>query len=54
MPNAIERKTITGTTNTAASDRTTVRADRNTAFPAVVRVLAIASSASSPSSRSSR
>ena len=54
MPSAIERNTMTGTTNTAASDSTTAIADRNTALPAVDRVLAIASMASNPSSRSSR
>ena len=54
MPSAIERNTITGTTNTAASDSTTVSADRNTALPAVDNVAAIASSALVPSSRSSR
>ena len=46
MPSAIERKTMTGTTNTAASESTTVSAERNTALPAVESVLAIASSAS--------
>ena len=54
MPRAMDRKTMTGTTNTAASDRTTVRAERKTALPAVVSVLAMASAASLPSSRSSR
>ena len=54
MPRAIDRKTMTGTTKTAASDNTTVSADRNTALPAVPRVLAMAGRASWPSSRSSR
>ena len=46
MPRAMERNTITGTTNTAASDITTANAERNTALPAVDRVFAMASMAS--------
>ncbi len=46
MPRAIDRKTMTGTTNTAASESTTVSADRKTALPAVVSVFAMASMAS--------
>ena len=54
MPSAMARKTMTGTTNTAASENTTAKAERNTALPAVLMVLAIASIAPQPSSRSSR
>ena len=54
MPRAIERNTITGTRNTAASESTTVRAERNTALPAVDIVFSIAAIASLPSARSSR
>ena len=54
MPRAMDRNTMTGTTNTAASDSTTVNADKNTALPAVPNVLAIASAGWLPSSRSSR
>ena len=54
MPIAMERNTMTGTTNTAASESTTASAERKTALPAVTKVLAIASSAPLPSSRSSR
>ena len=54
MPRAIERNTITGTTKTAARESTTVRAERNTALPAVDSVAAIASSAFLPAARSSR
>ena len=38
IPSAIERNTMMGTTKIAASDSTTVNADRNTALPAVVSV----------------
>ncbi len=44
IPSAMERNTMTGTRNTAASDNTTVSAERNTALPAVLSVFAIASS----------
>ncbi len=54
MPRAMERKTITGTRNTAASESTTVSAERNTALPAVDIVFSIAAIASLPSARSSR
>ena len=54
IPSAMERNTITGTTKTAARESTTVRADRNTALPAVVSVPASASTGDRPSSRSSR
>ncbi len=54
MPSAIDRKTITGTRKTAAKESTTVSADRNTAFPAVARVAATASSDAFPVARSSR
>ena len=54
IPKAIDRNTMTGTRKIAASDSTTVRADRNTALPAVASVAATASSGSLPSSRSSR
>ena len=54
MPSAIDRNTITGTRNTAASAITTVSAERNTALPAVDIVFSIAASASLPSTRSSR
>ncbi len=45
---------MTGTTKTAASDSTTVSAERKTALPAVASVFWIASCASWPSARSSR
>ncbi len=54
MPSAIERNTMTGTKNTAASESTTVMAERKTALPAVDIVFSIAASASLPSARSSR
>ena len=54
MPRAIDRNTMIGTRKMAASDRTTVSAERNTAFPAVASVPATASSGAFPSSRSSR
>ncbi len=54
IPSAIERNTMTGTRNTAARASTTVRAERNTALPAVESVFSIAAIASLPSIRSSR
>ena len=54
MPRAIERKTMTGTRNTAASDSTTVSAERKTALPAVDMAFSMALMASLPSARSSR
>ncbi len=54
MPSAIVWKTITGTRNTAASDSTTVSAERNTALPEVDMAFSIALIASLPSTRSSR
>ena len=54
IPSAIARKTITGTRKIAASDATTVRAERNTALPAVANVAAMPASASWPWARSSR
>ena len=54
MPSAIVWNTITGTRNTAASDSTTVSAERNTALPEVDMAFSIALIASLPSTRSSR
>ena len=54
IPRAIVWNTMTGTRNTAARERTTVNADKNTALPDVAMVFSIAASASLPSSRSSR
>ncbi len=50
----MDRNTMTGTRNTAASAITTVNAERNTALPAVDIVFSIAARASFPSARSSR
>ncbi len=54
MPSAMERNTMTGTRNTAASENTTVIAERNTALPAVASVFATPSIGPAPASRSSR
>ena len=54
MPSAMERNTMTGTRKMADSDKTTVKADKNTALPAVASVPAMPSMGFLPAARSSR